>query len=268
MRFAWRELTAGRISAAAARRVAEIPHLRAWRGSSRAAENRERLERFRGRHRGERCFVLGNGPSLAHMDLAPLRDEVTFGTNRLYLMFEQMGFTPTYYTSTNALVLEQYHADIARLPMPRFLSWNGRQHFAPQDDLMFIRTGLSLVDYFGTDATGTLCSGGTITFVALQLAYYMGFREVILIGLDHRFAGQGTPNRVEVRTAERDQDHCHPDYFPAGSRWQLPDLRRSEQAYALARDAFAAAGGRVLDATVGGHCPVFVKVEYEALVRG
>ena len=102
--------------------------------------------------------------------------------------------------------------------------------------------------------------------VALQLAYFMGFSEVILIGVDHNFVEKGTPNKTEVRTAETDQSHFHPQYFPRGVRWQLPDLQRSEQAYALARAAFERAGRKILDATVGGRCPVFERVAYEKVV--
>jgi hypothetical protein len=266
MRFALRELTPARVSAALERRVVDVPHALSFRFSAEARANRARIERFRDRHRGERCFILGNGPSLGRMDLSPLRGEITFGMNRIYLLFPRLDFVPTYYTCINELVLEQYAGDIARLSMPRFLNWNRRQLFGNRDDVAFLRTGLGLRDFFGEDAGHTLCSGGTVTFVTLQLAYYMGFREVILIGVDHRFAEGGTPNRVAVRSAARDDDHFHPEYFPRGSRWQLPDLRRSELAYALAREAFARAGGRVLDATDGGRCPVFERADYAALL--
>jgi hypothetical protein len=266
MRFALRELTPGRVSAGLQRRVLDVRHAVAWHTSRAARENRARLQRFRDRHRSERCFILGNGPSLGRMDLSPLQREITFGMNRIYLLFPRLAFVPTYYTCINELVLEQYCADIAGLPMPCFLGWNRRQLFGSRDDVAFLRTGLGLRDFFGEDAGRTLCSGGTVTFVTLQLAYYMGFREVILIGIDHRFVERGTPNRVVVRTAERDESHFHPQYFPRGSRWQLPDLRRAELAYARARAVFERAGGRVIDATIDGQCTVFQKVNYSSLV--
>jgi hypothetical protein len=95
----------------------------------------------------------------------------------------------------------------------------------------------------------------------------MGFDEVILIGVDHNFADKGTPNKTEVRTQERDDNHFHPDYFPKGARWQLPDLVRSELAYALARQAFEQDGRRILDATADGKCPVFEKAHFASLVE-
>ena len=41
------------------------------------------LQNFRDIHRGKRCFILGNGPSLAKTDLSHLRDEYTMGLNRI-----------------------------------------------------------------------------------------------------------------------------------------------------------------------------------------
>jgi hypothetical protein len=93
----------------------------------------------------------------------------------------------------------------------------------------------------------------------------MGFREVILIGVDHSFIDKGTPNTTEVRSTENDPNHFHPNYFSKGTKWQLPDLKRSELAYGMAKETFEKAGRTILDATVDGKCPVFNKVEFESL---
>jgi hypothetical protein len=266
-RISARELTAERILTALQRRAADIPHRLAWSSSSGFARtNRERLGAFAGRHTGQRCFILGNGPSLAKMDLGPLADEVSFGLNRIYLLFDDLPFRPTYYCAANELVLEQFCDDIAALSMPRFLSWSGRQRFDPQDEsILYLKQALTLNDFFGYDARRAVCSGGTVTYLAIQLAWFMGFQQVILLGVDHSFADKGVPNHEELRESAVDENHFHPDYFPKGSRWQLPDLLRSEGAYRLARDAFEAEGRQILDATVGGQLEVFEKVRFESL---
>jgi hypothetical protein len=128
-----------------------------------------------------------------------------------------------------------------------------------------LRVKLNLFDTFTPDLTKPLSSGGTVTFVALQIAYYMGFSEVILIGVDHNFADTGTPNKTETRRSSVDENHFHPNYFPKGSRWQLPDLRRSEAAYEIAREAFEKDNRQILDATVNGKCPTFRKISFRDL---
>lgn len=265
MRFTLNEFSLDRLMAALWRRLDDIPHALAWRSLD-GEKYRQRLLQFRDLHRGERCFILGNGPSLASMDLSPLRKEITFGLNRIYLLFDRLGFLPSYYVCVNELVLVQFADEIRGLNMPKFLNWNCRRYFdVPDETLHFVRMRLSLSDRVQTDATRPLYGGGTVTFAALQLAYFMGFRTVVLIGVDHRFVNHGIPNRTVVRSSEKDANHFHPDYFPPGSKWQLPDLRRSEIAYSLAREAFERDGRRILDATVDGHCPVFEKIAFETL---
>jgi hypothetical protein len=200
------------------------------------------------------------------MDLSPVAAVPTFGLNRIYLLFDRLPFTPTYHVAINDLVLEQFAHEISDLSMPRFLGWSQRTHFNMDDpQLAFLRLRLGLRDRFSSSVLGPIASGGTVTFVALQLAFHMGFDEVVLVGLDHRFAASGTPNRTEVRSSEEDRDHFHPQYFPKGSRWQLPDLVRSELAYRAARVAFERSGRRIVDATPGGACPVFERADFGAL---
>ncbi len=267
MRFALQELSPSRLSGALRRRLTELPHTLRWHlDTQRTETNRERLAPLHGLHQGQRCFIMGNGPSLARMDLSPLKDEITFGLNRIYLLFDRLPFTPTYYVAVNELVLDQFADDIRQLSVKKFLNWNQRRHFDPHDlNTCFLKMRLGLTDSFGHDITKPLSAGGTVTYIALQVAYYMGFDEVVLIGVDHNFVDKGTPNKTEVRTQERDDNHFHPNYFPKGVKWQLPDLMRSELAYALAQQAFEQDGRRILDATVGGKCTVFEKIPFAAL---
>jgi hypothetical protein len=222
-----------------------------------------RLAALRDRHRGQRCFLIGNGPSLKQTDLSRLRDEYTLGTNRIYLAFPEMGFATSYYLSVNDLVIEQCAAEIQSLSMPRFLSWRARRWIQPHDDLYFIHTTYT-GEKFATDIRGRVWEGGTVTYTALQVAFYLGFEQVILIGVDHNYVGQGRPNETVVSQGD-DPNHFHPGYFGKGFRWQLPDLVQWEDAYRLARRTYEEAGRSVVDATIGGKLRVFPRVAYDSL---
>lgn len=214
-------------------------------------------------HRGKRCFIIGNGPSLKQTDLSLLRDEFTFGMNRFYMVFPELGFESSYYLSVNSLVIEQCAEDIRRLPVPKFLSWRSRSMAYPTDDTIFLHTTYT-GPKFARDARERLWEGATVTYVALQLAYHMGFETAILIGVDHNFATKGKPNTTVVSTGD-DPNHFHSGYFGKGFRWQLPDLDTSERSYQMARQAYERDGRRVLDATIGGKLTVFPKVAYASL---
>ena len=242
------------------KRMPELPaaYFHPWRRASMHA-----IANFKDQYLGKRCFIIGNGPSLRQTDLKKLKNEYTFGMNRIYLAFPEMGFPTTFFVSINDLVIQQTAADIQKMEMPKFIAWRSHQWLQPGENLFFLYTTYT-EPVFAKNAAGRLWEGATVTYTALQLAYYMGFSEVILIGVDHSFATKGKPN--ETVTSSGDVlNHFNPAYFGKGFRWQLPDLETSEMAYRMAKQAFESDGRRVLDATIGGKLTVFPKMDYGKL---
>jgi len=222
----------------------------------------QRLLAFKDKHKGERCVIIGNGPSLNQMDLSFLKHEICFGTNKIFLGFKQWDFLPTYYVAVNRLVIKQNAAQICQIPCPKFISNRGIPDLEPQEDLMFIRTHPDNGQPFCPDPTQGLQEGNTVTYVAMQLAYYMGFETVILIGVDHDYKTPGIPH-TEVVSEAKDPNHFHPDYFGDGVKWHLPDLAGSERFYKIAYAYFWVNGRQILDATVGGNVLFFRRLIIE-----
>ena len=248
----------------AVRRIPQLPdaYFHPWR-----RESIRRLAALKDIHKGKRAFIIGNGPSLKQTDLPKLKNEFTFGMNRIYLLFPELGFHTTYFCATNDLVIEQFHADILTLSMPKFLAWRSHRHFSPQLPIAQLPTFI-FTSYtgpgFSPDVRGRVWEGATVTNMALQLAFHMGFEKVILIGVDHNFTSKGEANKTVVSQGD-DPNHVSPNYFGKGVRWQLPDLDTSEIGYAFARDAYQKAGREVVDATVGGKLTIFPKADYNSL---
>ncbi|HEX7557143.1 MAG TPA: 6-hydroxymethylpterin diphosphokinase MptE-like protein [Leptolinea sp.] len=214
-------------------------------------------------HKGERCFIIGNGPSLKLMDLSRLKNENTIGMNRFYLMFPELGFKTTYFVSVNDLVVEQCASDLQSLDIPTFISWRGRHWVQPRKDLFYLFTTYT-GPKFAKDIRGRLWEGATVTYISMQVAFYLGFQQVVLIGVDHNFATKGKPNTTVISQGD-DPNHFSGNYFGKGFRWQLPDLDTSEQGYIRAREVYRDAGREILDATVGGKLTVYPKVDFESL---
>ncbi len=221
-----------------------------------------RLAAYKDKHKGQRCVIIGNGPSLKNTDVSRIKDEYTFGMNRIYLAFPEWGFETSYFVSINDLVIEQCAEDIRALAMPKFLSWHSHPYIEPTEDTMFLHT--TYYDpVFARDVRSRVWEGATVTYVAMQIAFYMGFEQVILIGVDHSFKAKGEPNKTVVSEGD-DESHFDPKYFGKGFRWQLPDLETSELAYRRARQVYEQHGRKILDATVGGHLDVFPKVDFDS----
>lgn len=242
------------------RRLPDLPgaYLHPWRRDS-----IRKLADLKNSHLGERCFIVGNGPSLKVTDLSKLKNEFSIGSNRIFLAEEELGFKPSMLLSVNDLVVQQSVEELAALQIPKFFSWRARQWITPDEFTHFIYTTYTTPS-FAKDARGRIWEGGTVTNVALQLAYHFGFKQVILIGVDHNYVDKGKPNST-VESQGDDPNHFSVKYFGKGFQWQLPDLKAWEDGYRMVRKAYESDGREVLDATIGGKLQVFKKVDYEAL---
>lgn len=227
-----------------------------------AAETSRRLARLRNRHRGERCVLVANGPSLNRMSLGFLRREHVIGLNKIYLGFQRFGFYPRYYVAINRKVLEQSAQEIRSLNCVKFLSGHAAAAGLHEDALTHLIGPGPADEPFSRDLSRGMHEGWTVTFAALQVAYHLGFSEVALIGLDHRYQYEGKPNESRVM-AGPDPNHFSDAYFAHGQSWDNPDLARSEASYRLAREAFEADGRRIVDATLDGACTVFPKARWQ-----
>lgn len=220
------------------------------------------MERFKNRHLNERCVLVCNGPSLNKMDLSFLKNETVIGLNKIFLGFSTFNFYPRYYVSVNKKVLQQSKNEINKLTCVKFLSDRVPGEFKSNALTNIIKSEF-YTDDFSYDISEGVQEGYTVTYAALQIAFYLGFKEVYIIGMDHRFSFQGKPNEENLLTG-KDINHFSQNYF-ADKKWDNPDLENSERYYKVARKVFESNGRKIIDATVDGACTIFPKAKYTKL---
>lgn len=199
-------------------------------------------------------MLVCNGPSLNQTDFSLIRNETSMGLNKIFLGFKRLKFYPRYYVAINKKVIEQSAEQIRGLNCIRFIKNLGAVNPVPESALTYIIEPLS-EQRFHQNLSEGFFEGFTVTFAALQIAFYMGFSCVAIVGMDHRYEFQGNPND-ETRLEGADPNHFDPGYF-GNQTWDNPDLANSEHFYAMAREVFETAGRRIVDCTIGGACPVF-----------
>lgn len=203
------------------------------------------------RHAAQTCLIIGNGVSLRDVPLEFLRKYPSFGTNRIFLL---KGFTPTYYVAINPLVVSQNIEQIKRI--------NSVNKFIRKDQSRKIPGAIPLTSvYFLTFSKSPdkyVYEGYTVTYVCMQLAYWMGFTKALLVGIDHRYSFIGKPNKKVIANSE-DVNHFDKTYFSDGMQWNNPDLENSEESYRLARGVFEKAGRSIINLTEGTALDVFEK---------
>jgi hypothetical protein len=132
--------------------------------------NERRLLGLKNRYAGRRAFVIGNGPSLRQTDVANLTGEITIGSNGIFLLTEEKGFRPTFYTVEDRLVAEDRAAPICQYTgttkiIPLDLSgWLRRD-----EDTIYVNFLRHYPGFprFSPAFERYVCWGGTVTFLNL-----------------------------------------------------------------------------------------------------
>ncbi|MQX36427.1 FkbM family methyltransferase [Roseospira navarrensis] len=248
------------------------------------AEHRPRLAALRDRHRGDRhqggrVFVLGNGPSLGRIDLDALAGQVTIGVNGLFLAFPKTRFRPTYYLVEDHLVAEDRAAALNTLPagITRLFPLTLAYCLDEGPDVLWFdhRPRPGWPDRFDVslDALARTYAGCTVAFTAIQLAVFLGAREIVLLGIDldyalpadvQRTGGDQGPGVLDM--ASDDPNHFHPDYFGKGNRWHDPQVENMACAFATARDVLGGMGVRLVNATPGGRLNLVPRIPLDRVL--
>lgn len=231
-------------------------------------------ERFKG---SRRCFLIGNGPSLNQTDLSMLKNEVTFAVNGFFLKAADLDWKPTFYVVEDHLVAEDRAKWINEFkgPIKFFPSYLGYM-FDKSDDTVFYnhrpRKSYPHGFDFSLEADKITYTGCTVTFSMMQLAAYLGFQEIYLIGVDASYdipkdAQEGKDYSVGVLDMKSDDpNHFDPDYFGKGFRWHDPQVEKMVEAYQEARKVLdTQTTQRIYNAGIGGKLEVFDRVPFASL---
>ena len=235
------------------------------------SQNGKRLISLKNKYRGRRAFIIGNGPSLNRLNLCLLKNEVTIGCNGLFLIFDKMGFLPSVYTVEDRLVAEDRCRVINKIRGTiKIFPYDLRFLLKPDRNTVYInfKRHYPRFPQFSDKCETCVYWGGTVTFMNLQLAYYLGIREVYLIGMDHNYASPFAVDEKKgtvIRSHSDDVNHFHPDYFGKGYRYHDPMVERMEVGYKTAKKFYETNGGVIYNATEGGKLDVFPRVSYKEL---
>ena len=219
--------------------------------------SRKRVRAWRDRFLRQKAVILCNGPSLNKVSFDDLATSgvFTFGLNKINLLFKRSDFRPSVIVAVNPHVIEQNAEFYNKTELPLFLDCKGKSWMKFRDNVHFIHSAGGS-GKFARDCSISISQGHTVTYVAMQLAFHMGFKEVALVGCDHSFATKGQANKTVI-AGERDLSHFDPNYFAGGVKWQLPDFAMSELHYKVARDTFERNGRKIVNCTEGGRLEVF-----------
>ncbi len=231
----------------------------------------EHLLRFKDLHKGERVFLIGNGPSLNRTNLDLIKNDHAIAMNRISLIYPRTQWRPDYYLYTADNINNKIWGDKWQTSVNAAISEPGTTSFVWRLFADRVQNNPNIVwldnvteldigeaGTFSTNIAQWVSKTGTSMNVAFQLANFMGFEQIFLLGCDLNWkTSSGT---------ERDPNHFDPSYsakIPDGERERLRMRTTHENAYRFLK----AEGRHVYNATVGSLLDVYPLADFRAVAR-
>ncbi|EKN69388.1 hypothetical protein BABA_10021 [Neobacillus bataviensis LMG 21833] len=220
----------------------------------------EKLKELKNKHTGERCFIVATGPSLTINDLEKLDHEFTFSMNSICLAFQETDWRPTYYGIQDIGVFNKFEKYIEELDVEcKFISdFISKQKPIPDDSFIYPHHLLNHTiphpkyrTKFSDDAFAVVYDGYSITYSLIQIAVYLGFKEIYLLGADCNYASNMNHHFKEYGIVD-------PTFLSAGDRMI--------SAYLEAKKYAEKNNIKIFNATRGGKLEVFERVNLDEVL--
>jgi hypothetical protein len=227
----------------------------------------ERLKVFKDIHLGKRCFIIGNGPSLNISDLEKLKSEKTFAANYIESLFERTSWRPVYYTCVDIDVFNDLKNMI---PFKGVLGCFIQYSCAKKCNRGIANNvySLNLLEYYTvhkknaldlnqiiySDISSCISPVRTVTFVNIQLAIYMGFKEIYLLGVDHNYKKDCRNHAEGMKENGKEYDYL---------KWN----KCSTQDYLIAKKHCDLHDIKIYNATRGGELDVFDRIKFDDIIN-
>lgn len=235
---------------------AQVNFKRALRKHGIGGAKYKKLLDYKDKHKGERCFIIATGPSLTMEDIESLKDEKTISMNSICKLYDETDWRPTYFAVQDNYVFKNLQ-DIIRLhkEVPVFISDNIWKRFKREGnwiefptDTLYHSYDMKLGKYyakFSDDAYDIIYDGYSIAYSCIELAVYMGFKEIYLLGADCTYLGE-KEHFVDSGVEDRSRKYATPKLIVG---------------YEKVKEYADSHGIKVYNATRGGVLEVFPRIE-------
>lgn len=223
----------------------------------------DKITKYKNAHKGEKCFIIGTGPSLKIEDLERLHKHgmCCLATNKIYLAFDKTEWRPDYYLVQDALYIQNNADEIKKIKIKeKFVSDSYLSFWDEENDAIkyhvIERKIYSKMPKFSSDIARGIYNGWTVTYSAMQIAAYMGFSEIYLLGVDFNIIGNICDER----------NHFIKGYYSKNEKVSNGDQEVVLHAYMSAKKYADDNGIKIYNATRGGKLEVFERVNFDDII--
>lgn len=228
------------------------------------------LKKFKNKHLNHRCFIIGNGPSLKVEDLEKLKNEITFAFNRIYYIFNKTDWRPSYYCSEDDKTIFKSKEEINNLKIenkffPVNFPWDYKINFKDANYYIFKLGDRNVEPKFSEDIIKGIYWGNTVAYTAIQLAVYMGIKEIYLLGVDHNFSKM-INDKGEILIDKTAKDYFTEKYNTDKEDLYIPNIEVSTRAFSAAKKYADKHNIKIYNVTRGGKLEVFERADFDKII--
>lgn len=238
----------------------------------------KRIKSLKNIYKGERCFIVCNGPSLKIEQierLEQIKGMITFGLNRVYYLYDKTKWRPDYYVAFEPEFVSKEISTIENIEVKRnrFINIIGKNKKNDLDkkNIWLNCTSKFTIDkystdniYFSDEIEKEVIDAYTVTFTALQIAIYMGFSEINLIGADHQFSKVITKNNKLIEN-NKVVGHCYIDKKEDYRTYSF--LEGIEMSYKVAKKYAEEHEILIQNLTEGGKLEIFRRKDFDLYIK-
>jgi hypothetical protein len=235
--------------------------------------------KFKNLHKGQRAFVIVNGPSLKNVNLSLLKNEITFAVSGFYKHEIISTWQPTYYSILDKAFFEnneksniffkQLNQKVDKstffLPIFRGYENNIKRQLLPLDQTFYIAT--SGPPSQNLDLTNVIQSFQSVSAFALAQAIYMGFNEIYLLGFDHDYLAYRGIDRhfYDGPTLNGHISSILPLSELTSYEYEMKSCLKLWNNYKSLKRIAKKRNIKIFNATKGGYLDIFDRINFESL---
>ncbi|MEH7380052.1 6-hydroxymethylpterin diphosphokinase MptE-like protein [Bacillus sp. JJ1533] len=235
-----------------------------------ANRNNYRILKLKNKYNGKRCFIIGNGPSLMPEDLEMLKGEITFASNKIYKIFNKTTWRPTFYMVVDTIVLEENLKEINLVEAKTKFTLSCYKQLFNADIYFNNNLNKDKLGSFSNNIMESLYSSGTVSYHLLQIAHYMGFSEVYLLGHDYNFKGaiSKTKDLSFLEKENNSQLYFSKDYIREGEKKAGQAPEEMYKGMEKAKLIYEYSGRKIYNVTRLSYLDVFEMKNFDELYGG
>jgi hypothetical protein len=172
----------------------------------------KKIKQLKGLESGKDIYILANAPSVKEFNLSKLKDKVTIGMNANPLLEREFGFISDYYVVSDQrflkhpikrkMAIEMLHPSTKRVFKSALKDCDSGSEI--ENKTYYVRTIGK--NGFSFDLRKGYYFGSTTTMLAIQLAFYLGAKNIYILGVDLKY--NGINPRFYIEDVVQEYDHA------------------------------------------------------------